>query len=36
MEEKIKVVDEIVKRHPAHGVLKDWSYYVGGMRDSGN
>jgi len=36
MEEKIKLIDEIVKRHPHWGVDKGWSYYVGGMKDSGD
>jgi hypothetical protein len=36
MEEKIKIIDEITKRHPANGVEKGWSYYVGGMKDSGD
>lgn len=36
MEDKIKIIDEIVKRHPAYGLEKGWSYYIGGMRDSGD
>ena len=32
---KIKIIDEICKRHPSYGVEKGWSEYVGGMRDSG-
>ena len=35
MEEKILVIDEIVKRHPSFGVEKGWSCYTGGMVDSG-
>jgi len=35
MEEKVKIIDEITLRHPSLGVDKGWSYYVGGMRDSG-
>lgn len=36
IEEKIKIIDEIVKRHPAYGVDKGWSCYTGGMKDSGD
>lgn len=36
MEDKIKLIDEIVKKHPSYGVSKGWSYYVGGMNDSGD
>ena len=36
MEEKIKIIDEIIKRHPSYGVDNGWSYYVGGMKDSGD
>lgn len=36
MENKIKLIDEIVKRHPSYGVEKGWSYYVGGMKDTGD
>lgn len=36
MENKIKIIDEIVKRHPSYGVEQGWSYYVGGMKDTGN
>jgi hypothetical protein len=36
MKNKIKIIDEIVKRHPAYGVDKGWSYYVGGMKDTGD
>jgi len=36
MEEKIKIIDEIVKRHPTSGVDKGWSWYRGGMEDTGD
>lgn len=36
MEEKIKIIDEIVKRHPSYGVDKGWSHYTGGMADTGD
>ena len=32
---KIKIIDEIIKRHPSYGVKRGWSDYVGGMKDSG-
>ncbi len=35
LEEKIKIVDEIVKRHPSIGVDRGWSCYTGGMADTG-
>jgi len=35
MEEKIKIIDEICGFHPSAGVDKGWSWYVGGMRDTG-
>lgn len=35
MKEKLTIIDQIIKRHPACGVEKGWSYYVGGMTDSG-
>lgn len=35
MEEKIRIIDEIVKKHPSIGVEKGWSHYTGGMKDSG-
>lgn len=35
MEEKVKIIDEIVKRHPYYGVKKGWSWYTGGMKDTG-
>jgi len=36
MEEKIRIIDEIVKKHPSIGVEKGWSHYTGGMKDSGD
>lgn len=36
LENKIKIIDEIVKRHPSYGIDIGWSYYVGGMADTGN
>jgi len=36
MEEKLKIIDKIVKLHPSLGVEKGWSYYTGGMKDSGD
>lgn len=36
MEEKVKLIDEIVKRHPSYGIKNGWSWYVGGMRDTGD
>lgn len=35
MEDKIKLIDEIVKRHPSYGTEKGWSWYHGGMEDTG-
>jgi hypothetical protein len=35
MKKKIKIIDEICKRHPSYGVKKGWSEYTGGMKDSG-
>ena len=35
MEEKIKIIDEIIKHHPSYGIDKGWSKYTGGMKDSG-
>lgn len=32
---KIKIIDKIAKRHPSYGTDKGWSWYVGGMRDTG-
>lgn len=36
MQEKVKIIDEITKRHPSIGVEKGWSTYVGGMADTGH
>lgn len=36
MENKIKIIDEICKRHPTNGVEKGWSHYTGGMKDEGD
>lgn len=36
MEQKLKIIDEIVKFHPSLGVDKGWSHYTGGMKDSGD
>lgn len=36
MEEKIKIIDEIVKRHPSYGIDKGWAWYHGGMKDTGD
>ncbi len=35
LEDKIKIIDSICERHPAYGVDKGWSWYQGGMRDTG-
>lgn len=35
MKKKIKIIDQIVEKHPAWGVKKGWSKYVGGMADTG-
>ena len=35
MEAKIALIDKICKLHPAYGVDKGWSEYVGGMTDTG-
>ena len=35
MEEKIKIIDEITKRHPSWGIGRGWSHYTGGMKDAG-
>ncbi len=32
---KIKIIDEIVRFHPSAGVDKGWSWYNGGMADTG-
>ena len=36
MQDKLKIIDEIVKFHPSLGVDKGWSHYTGGMKDSGD
>ena len=36
IEKKINIIDEIIKFHPAIGVEKQYSWYVGGMRDTGD
>jgi hypothetical protein len=36
MKRKLKIIDEIIKLHPSLGVDKGWSYYTGGMKDSGD
>lgn len=36
MEEKIKIIKEIVKHHPGYGIQRGYSWYVGGMRDTGD
>jgi len=36
MEEKVKIIDEIVKFHPSFGTEKGWSCYTGGMKDTGS
>jgi|6_EtaG_2_1085325.scaffolds.fasta_scaffold35808_3 hypothetical protein len=36
MKKKLKIIDEICKRHPASGVEKGWSEYTGGMKDTGS
>jgi uncharacterized protein YuzE len=35
LEDKIKLIDTICERHPAYGVEKGYSWYQGGMRDTG-
>lgn len=35
MEDKLDLIDELVKYHPAYGVSLGWSEYVGGMADTG-
>jgi hypothetical protein len=35
MENKLKIIDLICKRHPSWGVEKGWSNYTGGMADTG-
>jgi hypothetical protein len=34
-EEKIPLIDRITEYHPAMGTDLGWSYYIGGMRDTG-
>lgn len=36
MEEKIKIIKQIVKHHPGYGTEKGYSWYEGGMRDTGD
>jgi hypothetical protein len=36
IESKIKLIDEIVKLHPSAGTKRGWSYYTGGMADTGD
>jgi len=36
MEDKLKIIDRITRRHPSYGVDKGWSHYTGGMKDSGD
>jgi len=36
LEEKVLVINKIANFHPACGVDKGWSWYVGGMQDSGD
>lgn len=36
MQDKLKIIDEIVKFHPSLGLDKGWSHYTGGMKDSGD
>jgi len=36
MENKVAIIDEIIKRHPSYGVERGWSEYTGGMKDSGS
>ena len=33
--DKARVIDQVMELHPAYGIEKGWSWYVGGMRDSG-
>lgn len=35
VDERYHIVKEIIKRHPAMGVERGWSWYIGGMRDTG-
>lgn len=34
-EDKESIIREICTHHPSRGVEKGWSWYVGGMRDTG-
>lgn len=34
-QEKIDVVKQIIKYHPGYGVERGYSWYVGGMKDTG-
>jgi hypothetical protein len=34
-QEKLSVIDEITEFHPGYGTGLGWSWYVGGMQDSG-
>lgn len=38
LEEKVKIIRKIQEFHPGHppGIDRGWSYYVGGMKDSGD
>ena len=33
---KRKLIDEVTNLHPAYGTSRGWSWYVGGMRDTGD
>lgn len=35
-DKKIVVIDRICELHPVYGLHKNWSWYVGGMRDTGD
>lgn len=34
-DDKVAIIDEICKFHPIYGVEEGWSYYRGGMMDTG-
>lgn len=34
--DKIEIIKEIVKHHPGHGTDRNYSWYVGGMKDTGD
>lgn len=36
LEEKVLLINKIAHFHPASGVDRGWSWYVGGMRDTGD